>query len=244
MLAVAQMPWTSHLPQRGIALDVLRPKFDGGGTSLTSAAAYLSGRFPVGDAFSLRVELPFAHLGGSGAPGSTTLGNPYLAVESARGRLTWELGFRPALTADDEFAGVIGVYSDVTRLEAFTPHLATLSGRVTYRHQTSAGTTVELGGGPSGWIPTSGGDSEVILHHYASVGYRGPKVWTALGLGGLLILTEDGDFGERTLYQLGGSIGLTRGAVRPALHVILPLEDEINSDVDFVIGLGAAIPIR
>lgn len=138
----------------------------------------------------------------------------------------------------------IGLYSDMTRFEAFTPHLATLSGRLTYRNQTPAGMTVEAGGGPSVWIATGGGDEELILHHYASFGYRGTKVWTTLGFGGLLSLTSDaGGFSERTIYQLGASVGLTSGSVRPALHAILPL-DEIADAVDYIIGLGVAVSIK
>ena len=242
VLTLMQMPWTAHLPQRGFALDFLRPKFGQAETSMTSAAAYLSGRFPTGGAFSLRVELPYANLSASGAS-STTFGNPYLGVEAVHGRATLELGFRPALTSDNESAAVLGIYSDITRLEAFTSHLATLSGRITYRDQSSNGVTVEAGFGPSVWIPTEGGDEEVILHHYASFGYRGSKVWTAFGLGGILIATEDASLAERTIYQLGASVGLTSGSVRPALHAILPL-DEIADAVDYVIGLGVAVSIK
>ena len=65
------MPWTSHLPQRGVALDFLRPKIDQVETSTTSVAAYLAGRFPTGGAFSLRVELPYANLSVSGVSSST-----------------------------------------------------------------------------------------------------------------------------------------------------------------------------
>jgi hypothetical protein len=244
LLALAQMPWTTHLPPRGLALDFLRPKFDAGSTSLTSAAGFLSARLGAGSGFNLRLELPFAHAGGSSLPSSTALGNPYLGVESSRGRLSYELGFRPALTPDDEIAPQIGFYSDVSRLEAFIPHLATLAGRITYRHQTATGMTVTAGGGPSGWIPTAGGDAEIILHHYGSIGFSGSQLWGAVGLGGIFILTEDLDLGERTLYQLGGSIGLARGQGRPALHFIVPLDDDINSAVNFVVGAGVAITLR
>ena len=243
VLALSQMPWTSHLPQRGFAIDFLRPSIDQAETSTTSAAAYLSGRFPTGGAFSLHVELPYAHLGASGIT-SSTFGNPYVGVEAAEGRLSYELGFRPALTSDNESAAAIGIFSDITRFEAFTPHLATLSGRITYRNQTPAGMTVEAGGGPSVWIATDGGDEELILHHYASLGYRGTKVWTAIGLGGLLSLTSDGGgFSERTIYQIGASVGLTSGSVRPALHAIVPL-DEVTDAVNYVFGLGVAVAIK
>ena len=243
ILVLTQMPWTSHLPERGIAFDFLRPKFDVGGTSLTTGAAYLSARFPTGGGFAVRAQVPFAHLSASGVS-SSAFGNPYIGLESTRGRVEYGLGFRPALTPDDEFAGEVGLFTDITQLEAWVPHLATLAGTVTYRNQTSTGMTVELGGGPSAWIPTDGGDTELILNHHGSIGHRGSKVWMGLGLGGVLVMTEEGDFGERSFYQLGASVGLTQGQVRPALHVLLPLDDAITSDVDFVIGLGVAIAIK
>jgi hypothetical protein len=243
VLALAQMPWTSHLPQHGLAFDFLRPSIADVETSLTSAAAYFSGRLPTGGGFAVRFEVPFAHVSVSGQ-GSTALGNPYLGLEKSSGPVTFEMGFRPALAPDDEVATQLGIYSDIMRFEAFFSHLATLSGRVIYRSQSASGATFEVGGGPSVWIPTEGDDTEVILHHYASAGYRGTKVWTAFGLGGLLVITEEGGFEERTIYQLGASVGLTQGGVRPALHLILPLDDAIDDEVDIVIGIGVAIPIK
>ena len=244
VLALAQMPWTTTLPSRGVAFNFLRPKFDVGGTSLTSGAAYLSGRFPTGGGFSLRVEAAYAHFDVSGNT-SSAFANPYVGVENTRGKWTYGLGFRPAMTPDDEFAGaLVGLSSDITQIEAWVPHVATLSTRFTYRNQTSTGMTVELGFAPAGWIPTEGGDIEVVLTHFGSLGYSGSKVWTALGLGGILGVTDDGDFGERSFYQLGGSVGLTQGQVRPALHLILPMDDAISSDVDFIIGIGVGIAIK
>jgi hypothetical protein len=244
MLALAQMPWTTTLPPQGVALNFLRPKFAVGGTSLTSGAAFLSGRFPTGGGYSLRVELPYAHFDVSGTT-SSAVGNPYIGLEKAVREWNLELGFRPALTPDGEFAGqIVGVASDVTQIEAWLPHVATLATRATYRHRAPTGMTTELGFAPAAWIPTEGGDVEVVLTHFGSLGYSGSKVWTALGIGGVLGVTADGDFGERTFYQLGASVGLTQGQVRPALHVMLPLDDAISSDVDFVIGLGVAIAIK
>lgn len=243
MLALAQMPWTTTVPPQGFALNFLRPKFDVGGTSLTSGAAFLSGRFPTGGEYSLRVELPYAHLDVSGAT-SSAVGNPYIGLEKAVREWNLELGFRPALTPDDEFAGEVGLYSDITQIEAWLPHVATLAMRATYRHRASTGMTTELGFAPAAWIPTESGDVEVILTHFGSLGYSGSKVWTVLGVGGVLGVTADGNFGERTFYQLGASVGLTQGRVRPAVHLILPLDDAITADVDFVIGLGVAFAIK
>lgn len=243
ILALVQMPWTTTLPPQGVAFNFLRPKFAVGGTSLTSGTAYLTGRFRVDSSFSIRLEAGYAHLDVSGST-SSAFGNPYLGFEMTNAKWTFGLGFRPALSPDDEFAPQVGLFSDITQLEAWLPHVATLSTRFTYHNQTSTGMTVDVGIAPAGWIPTQGGDLELVVTHYGSVGYTGSKVWTALGLGGVLGVTSDGDFGERSFYQLGGSVGLTRGQVRPALHFILPLDDEITSDVDFVLGIGVGIAIK
>lgn len=172
------------------------------------------------------------------------LGNPYFGFELPREEWSYDLGFRPALTPDDEFAPPLAVTSDITQFEAWLPHVATLSARATYRHPANTGMTVELGFAPATWIPTAGGDVEVVITHFGSLGFRDSHLWTALGLGGILAVTTDGNFGERTFYQLGASVGLTQGQVRPALHFTLPLDDAMTTGVDFVIGVGVAVAIK
>lgn len=241
----AQMPWTSNLPSQGLALDFLRPKFDGGATSLTSGAVFLSGRVAMGTNATFKFELPYARAAGSGFS-SSTIGNPYVAAELGTARNTsFELGVRLPLTSESEFAQIMGLYSDALRTEAFFPNVLTAVARVRYHGADPSGLTFDVGGGPSAWIPTKGGgDPEVVLHQHISGGFRGPNAWFSLGFGGLLILTEEGSLGERTIYQIGASAGLSQGQVRPALHLIIPLDSEINSDVDMVLGLGVAIALR
>jgi hypothetical protein len=235
------MPWTANLPTRGVSLDFLRPKFDGGGTSLTSGAAFLSARFPIGSA-AIRFELPYARVAGPGFS-SSTIGNPYVGLETgAASNLHFEAGIRIPATSETEEAGIMGVFTDITRLEAFLPDVLTIAGRIRYHRTDTDGLTLDAGGGPSIWAPTQGGaDTEVLLHQHVSAGYRGANAWMTFGFGGVLILTEDLSLADRTIYQLGASAGLSRGQVRPALHVIIPLDDEIKNDVDMVIGLGVAI---
>jgi len=241
----AQMPWTANLPSQGLALDFLRPKFNGGGTSLTSGAVFLSGRFAVGTNAAFKFELPYARIAGD-AFSSSTIGDPYIGAEfGTTGSTTFELGARIPLTSESEFAQIMGLYSDVLRTEAFFPNVLTVVARVRFHRDYPTGLTLDAGGGPSVWAPTKGGgDPEVVLHQHIAGGYRGPKAWLSFGLGGLLIITEDGDFAERTIYQIGMSAGLSQGQVRPALHLILPLDSEINSNVDMVLGLGVAIALR
>ena len=95
-------------------------------------------------------------------------------------------------------------------------------------------------------IPTKGGgDPEMILHHHMSAGYTGPDVWAAIAFGGWTFITEDiGGVGERTINEIGASVGIARGPVRPALHVIAPLDDGYNSQVGIVIGLGVSVTMK
>lgn len=242
----AQMPWTMNSPQRGFSLDILRPKLQGGGTSLTSFAAYAGGRFPLGG-LRIRFEVPYARLAGDGGGGSSsTIGNPYVGLESGTEKgLGFEAGVRVPLASEDEFASLFGGLSDITRSEAFVPNGLTVATRVRWRFQDAGGFTFDAGGGPSLLIPTKGGDPDMLLHHHMSAGYRGPSVWVAIGFAGWTALTGDGGgVGERTINEVGASIGLARGQVRPALHIIAPLDDGYNSAVGVVIGLGVAILMK
>ena len=241
VLALAQMPWSTTLPARGVAFNFLRPMITG--TGVINGAAYLTGRFPTGSGYSLRLEVPFAHLDQSGIT-SSAFGNPYFGLETSRDKWTFDLGFRPALTPEDQLAPVVGLYSDITQIQTWLPHVATLSTSFTYKNETSTGPIIEVGFAPAGWIPTAGGDVEVVLTHWGSLGFRGTKVWGSLGLGGVLGITQDGDFGARTFYQFGGSLGLTQGQVRPALHFIFPLDDAITNNVDVILGLGVGITTK
>ncbi len=243
--AQAQMPWTANLPSRGLAIDILRPSFREGATSLTGAAAYISGRLPTGSV-AIRIELPLAY--SSTDPTSFTFGNPYVGIETGRETgLVFELGARGPLASEDESAAYVGAVSDITRFfEAFAPNVATLTGGVRWRLRDSSGFTFDAGGGPSGLFPTKGdGDPELTLNHHMLAGYQGKDVWAMAGFGGLTIITEDaGGVGERTLDQFGASFGLASGNVRPAFHVLVPLDNNYNSEVGVVLGLGVSVKLK
>jgi hypothetical protein len=244
LLTLAQMPWTANLPARGVAFDILRPSFREGFTSATGAAAFISGRLPTGGV-AIRVELPLAY--GSMDNSSFSFGNPYVGVETARETgLIFELGARGPLASDGEIATQVGALSDIDRYFAFAPDVATIEGRVRWRLRDTSGFTFDAGGGPSTLFPTQGGgdDIELILHHHMMAGYNGKDVWVLLGFAGWTFITEDlGGVGERTIDEVGASFGLT-GKVRPAFHVLVPLDNDFNSAVGVVFGVGVAIPIK
>ena len=241
----AQMPWTHNLPSRGLALDILRPSFRSGTTSATGVAAYISGRIPTGGV-AIRFELPLAYASMNGT--SFSFGNPYFGVETGRETgVAFELGARGPLASEGEIATQVGAVSDISRFfEAFTPDVATIAGLVRWRFRDASGFTFDAGGGPSTLFPTKGGgDPEVILHHHMMAGYHGKDVWVMAGFGGWTIITEDaGGVGERTFDQVGASFGLTSGTVQPAFHVLVPLDDNVNSLVGVVLGLGVSATIK
>ncbi|MGH7608281.1 MAG: hypothetical protein ACREME_13190 [Gemmatimonadales bacterium] len=244
----AQMPWTANLPPHGGALDLLRPKLRGGGTSLTSLAAYASARLPLGPRTTLRFELPVATVS-TDLSSSTSLGNPYLGLEFGDTTgLVLDAGFRGPLASESEFAAELGALSDITRFEAFVPNTVTFAARARYRFQDPGGSgfQFEAGGGPSFFISTKGGaDPDMVLHHHMAAGYRGPNLWWAVAFAGWTLITEDaGGVGERTLNEVGASVGLTRGTARPALHLIVPLDDGYNEEVGIVLGIGIAFTVH
>ena len=244
-ITLVQMPWTANLPSRGLALDILRPSFRSGQTSLTGVAAYISGRIPTGSV-AMRFELPLAY--SSTDPTSFTFGNPYVGIETVRETgLVLELGARGPLASEDESAAGVGALSDITRFfEAFAPNIATLTGGARWRLRDSSGFTFDAGGGPSGLFPTKGGgDPELALNYHMLAGYQGKDVWAMAGFGGWTIITQDaGGVGERTLDQFGASFGFASGNVRPAFHVLVPMDNDFNSVVGIVLGLGVSVTMK
>jgi hypothetical protein len=82
----------------------------------------------------------------------------------------------------------------------------------------------------------------VVLHHEVSVGHQGSAAWFAVGYNGLSVLTEKpAAVGELTIGELELAITRARGRVRPAFHLLLPIDEEYSAVVGFVVGLGVAI---
>ena len=250
-IALAQIPKPANLPGSSIALDILRPHFIPGATSLLSVAAFASGRLAVGPAY-LFVELPFFNVDPSppSAAGPTsTIGNPYVGIEfgdrrlGGHTRLSATAGVRlPLLTQDDE-ARTIGSYVDVSRFEAFRANTLSIQSALRFRAQNNDGFFVAASGGPTIWMPRrSSAKTDLVLHHELSVGHQGSAAWFAAGYTGLSILTETAAaVGELTFGELYLSIGGARGSVRPVLHVMLPLDEEYSAFIGSVVGFGVAI---
>jgi hypothetical protein len=242
MLLVLQMPWTANLPDKGVTLDLFRPHPASGSSSLTSGTAYFGGRIPLGGV-AIRFELPVAHLSAYGRT-NTALGGPYVGIETNHPTFNVEAGFRPAVGPEGQTATALGYFTDISRSEAFLPHFGVVTARLKYRHRTSRGFTIAVGAGPSVWQPTNGfGNPEIALHQSVFLGYTVPRWRTEVGVNGVVVVTNTGQFQNRSLYQVGASLAYTAARVRPAVHVILPLNNVVSNVTDVVLGLGIAVAI-
>jgi hypothetical protein len=245
LIALAQTP--------SIGLDILRPHFNTAETSLLSVAAFASGGAAVGPAH-LVFELPYFRVDPSPpAPDgpTSTLGNPYVGIEfGGQGKsnhvtLSATAGVRLPLLTDTDAARTIGSYVDVSRFEAFRPNTLSIHSSVRFYVQNTDGFFVAASGGPTAWVPTQQhAQTELVLHHELSVGHRGSAAWFAAGYTGLSVLTEPRSaVGEFTIGEFVLSIGRARGRVRPAFHLMLPLDEEYSAVVGYVAGLGVAMQL-
>lgn len=62
-----------------------------------------------------------------------------------------------------------------------------------------------------------------------------------LGLTGRALLTGDGGFAERTVHQVGGTVGYDFGSVRPMVELRVPLDEGLREVVPYTIGVGVVI---
>ncbi len=245
----AQSLWLDTAGDRLVAVEWLNPNFDGNdqSTFLTSVT-FLSIRYRLDSALALEADIPVAHSGFSGADASeTAIGNLYLGVvvgPTDQG-VSGQLGVRlPSTPSDNESAQGVGVFTDIDRWEAFAVDVVPLTFFANYAWRGPTGALVRLRGGPSVWIPTGGGDTELLVDYAAQAGYEGERFRVLAGFSGSLIVTEDGDVSERTFNELGAAANLRLGQVRPGIHLRFPLDEDLNDFLDFVVGIHLGVALR
>jgi len=141
----------------------------------------------------------------------------------------------------------IGFFTDFDRAEAFIPDVITLTGRGNYYRKSASNVVFRLRGGPTLWLDAgdSVDESEFFLDYNALIGYEGAQFSLMGGFTGRLIVSEkDLDLGERTIHQLGAAASLNLGVVHPGIHVRFPLDDDLNSIIDFVFGLNLGFYLK
>lgn len=255
-IAPAQSIWLDRSPDKMLALEILKPSLKGEeNVSFTTAAYFLTYRTPLSKNVRFVGELPFAH-GDFGrqvnffftrfGPGST-LGNPYLGVEVQRegSPMFVEIGARAPLTSDSQFQAVTtGLAADFDRMEAFMPNTIPFTGMLNYRQKSASGLAFRLRGGPSFLVGTSGGGSQWLLGYSAQVGYETRPFNLNAGLSGRANLSGEGDYGERSIHQLGLSANLGLGQFRPGVHFRMPLDQDTREGLNYVVGINLGIQLK
>lgn len=190
---------------------------------------------------------PFVSYNSDFSDSEFAFGNPYLGVmlNNSDQRYFLEAGLRAPLASDEKLGTLFtGVFSDYDRAEAYFPDMFSISLKNTYLEKNDSGFILKLMGGLSFWIPTNDNndETEILVDYSGHAGYEGSKVQVLGGITGRLITTEDDlDFIERTIHQFGVFVRYKSNKVQPGLLLKLPLDDDFNDIVNFVLGLNVLI---
>lgn len=261
----AQFIWLDQMGDKALAIEILKPTFAGNDdVTFLSSAIFISGRFALREDLRLVAELPFAHARVDvvvldfinpqpikESESETIIGNPYIGLElrKAGSPVFGELGVRIPITPDDKsIASAIGRFADFDRMEAFAPDVFTVLGRINFQSTSASHVRIRVRGGPTLLFNSEGfleDDTELLLDYSAQVGYVTQKVSVMGGLTGRLFATQtEGDFGERSVHQLGASATLISGQVQPGIHLRIPIDDDLDDILDFVFGLNLSVQLK
>lgn len=230
-----------------LALEILKPDFDGSAsTSLTTSVTSVFIRLPVGPRVLFVAEAPFAHLGTDFGGSESAFGNPYLGLEvrAPAGRVFGEIGLRLP-TAPGNTASLVGSFTNPDHLEAFAEDVLPVTAMLNYRFRGPSGFVTRWRVGPTVWIDAgqSRSESELVLAYSGQVGYENRALSLLGGLSGQLVVTEDGNFGERSIHQMGGGLSVGSGSIRPGAQLRLPLDNDLTEVLDMVLGLSLAVAL-
>ena len=248
-LLQSQTIWTNVGRNKSFTVEYLRPNLEGDNDlSGLSSALFLSGQFRINRLTNLILELPLARLEESGSAfeiDQTMVGNPYIGLEirSRSSSNFVELGIRPPIASESKvLAAAVGIATDSDRLEAFVPNLISLSGKINQYNKGDSGGISWFRAGPTIWIPTEGGDSEIFIDYAGLYGFEGIRLVISLGVTGRFLVTADeGNFGERSFHQLGGTASLRFGNLLPGVHYRIPLDEDSKRIIDHVFGFNLNI---
>lgn len=227
------------------------------GATFFTSSFFLNLHLPVSESTYIVGELPFSYakleydpqFGGDES--GSTIGNTYLGVEyqgKGNSRFMGEFGVRIPLASETSVATFTGLLTDfVDRGEAFAPKVISVHGMFNYLHQEEQGLSLRFRGGPVLWYNTedTGGDrTEFLLRYGFIIGYNSPVVRFHGGFNGLYIVTEEGDFGEKSLHQFGISANYGSGTVRPGISLRVPLDKDYQELLDSTVGLEVAFHLK
>jgi hypothetical protein len=237
------LPW-GEPTNRSVSLDMVRPAFDGGGTSTLTTINQLGARWRVGSVVLIG-QLPFVNAKVDGASsGALLIGNPFFgAGTSSTGRFFGDIGVRipvvSASTAERQFAELVGLIGDWQDLEAYLEDVLTIRGTAGYRYRAANHFGMRAALRPTLAAPVggNGGDSELFLDYGIQGGYETDRASAGLTFTGRALVTESGSIGERTVHDvaLGGS--MTFGRFRPGVLIRVPIENDVGNALSTSLGI-------
>jgi hypothetical protein len=236
-------PW-SEPTSRSVSLDVLRPAFDGGGTTTLTTVNQLGVRWAVGS-LVLIAEAPFVLARVDGASsGAFLIGNPFLGFGTApTSSFIGDIGVRipivSASTLERGFASAVGVVGDFQDFEAYGEDLLTLRATVGYRTRAPNHYGLRVAARPTLVKPigSSSGDAELLLDYGIQGGYDNGRASFGISFTGRGIVTEPGSIGERTVHDLAVGGSMTFGRIRPGIQIRVPLENDVGQALNYSLGL-------
>ncbi|HUF12659.1 MAG TPA: hypothetical protein VMN78_06150 [Longimicrobiales bacterium] len=253
-VAQAQSEWL--VEETGVALEVGHTSFEEDfGLSALSAGYFLSGRFQLPMGLAVVAELPFAYASydfdpGFGTPvegSDNTIGNVYLGVEMPvmLGAATVEAGLRlPTHDSDlDDFSPLVGSLAGaVDRYDAFLTDVITprVGLQVGMAATELIGVAANLGA--AYLIFTEDGVDDDFVLDGGLRAFVGPGA-TRLGAGleGMAVLTGEGEFADRSVFQAGLWVDHDFGIVRPGVSLFLPLDEDYGEIISYVVGVSLQV---
>lgn len=240
--AEAQTIWTGMERPEGLQVELHHPELDSFDFGELTNVLFLGGRLAASPVLNIVADLPLAYADFAGSS-DFAVGAPYFGVERSEGSTLLEVGIRLPIASDNFGSSVGSVIETVDRLGAFSSNAAVVSATGTLGGTTSSGFVRRVRIGPRALIASGGGD--LFVDYGGVLGYATPHVGFEGGVVGWILLTEDGEIGERTVHEGGLQLFRPlRGGGRLGLLFRLPLDHDTSTSVEFIIGILATIPTR
>jgi len=253
--ADAQSIWVPRGEKNSLLFEALHTSLERFDEDLSTGVVYLSGRFELGHAVAIVMELPHIQVdatyrnqyGFDYSLVGDADGNPYLGAELRpyNSDFFFELGARAPLMPDDQPEAVLlGSYADQSRVAVFLPETASAQLVFNMRHVTSGGLLTRLRFGPVLEIPTENTDVRDLELHAVfgwQIGYERKTVRVGGAITGQSNVTESyPPLGARTTSQFEFHADFGHWPVRPGVDLRLPIGEDALL-VSLVVGgsLGA-----
>lgn len=250
VLSAAQSVWLSGKEETSFTLEYLKPQID----DYSVKTVFFTARTSISNSIYFVADIPYAHSGYRGYyyyeshGGEDELGNPYIGFEfwSADKSGFIELGLRPPFASDEQAATLLlSSLAELDRQAAFYPDYLSFQGLYNHIIQANGGISARLRAGPEVLIYTGdldyGDKTEWFFHYNAYLQYESSNLNATGGVTGLVHLSEDGQFDEKSVNMLRFSANAAIGKVWPGLEVRYPIDDWMDNWLDMVLGLNVQV---